>query len=67
MLMPMLKSSIRNALPLMVPAIKRVAAKEAKTIQAAEDLLNDDEGYQIWVRTAEMEGRNLFWCPGCQV
>ncbi|WP_324607863.1 zinc finger domain-containing protein, partial [Mycolicibacterium conceptionense] len=19
------------------------------------------------VRTAELEGRNLFWCPGCQV
>jgi len=57
MLMPMLRSSIRNALPLMVPAIKRLAAKEAKTIQAAEDLFDDDEGYREYVRWAESEGK----------
>ena len=41
----------------MVPAIKRVAAKEAKTIQAAEDLFDDDEGYREYVRWAESEGK----------
>jgi hypothetical protein len=57
LLMPMLRSSIRNALPLMVPAIKRVAAKEAKAIQAADDLFDDDDGYRDYMRFVEAEGK----------
>lgn len=56
LLVPMLRSSIRNALPLMVPAIKRVQAKEAKTIQAAEDLFDDDPGYRQWVTDQTTQG-----------
>lgn len=40
-LMPMLKSSIRSSLPLMVPAIKRVQEKEAKAAEAAAELFPD--------------------------
>lgn len=57
MLMPMLKSSIRNALPLMVPAIKKVAAKEAASVKAADDLLDDDEGYREYVAWCQSQGK----------
>ena len=57
MLMPMLKSSIRNALPLMVPAIKKVAAKEAASVKAADDLLDDDEGYREYVTWCQGQGK----------
>ena len=40
-LMPLLKSSIRNALPMMVPAIKKVQAKEAAAHEAAKELFPD--------------------------
>ena len=40
-LMPMLKSSIRSSLPLMVPAIKRVQEKEARAAEAAAELFPD--------------------------
>jgi hypothetical protein len=40
----------------MVPAIKRVQAKEAKTIEAAENLFDDDEGYRAYIRQVESEG-----------
>lgn len=56
MLMPMLRSSIRNALPLMVPALKRVQAKEAKMIEAAENLFDDDPNYAAWVTDALAHG-----------
>jgi len=41
MLIPMLKASIRNSLPLMVPAIKKVAAREAAAAEAARELFPD--------------------------
>ena len=40
-LMPMLKSSIRASLPLMVPAIKKVQEKERKAAEAAAELFPD--------------------------
>lgn len=40
-LLPLLKSSIRNALPMMVPAIKKVQEKEKKAAQAAAELFPD--------------------------
>jgi hypothetical protein len=55
-LVPMLRSSIRNALPLMVPAIKKVQAKEAKTLEAASDLFDSDPGYAEWTARAQAEG-----------
>ena len=42
-LIPLLKSSIRNALPLMVPAIKKVQEKEKKAAEAAAELFPDLE------------------------
>jgi hypothetical protein len=56
LLLPMLRSSIRNALPLMVPAIKRVQAKEKKMVEAAEDLFEDDANYREWLRYEEGRG-----------
>ena len=56
LLMPMLRSSIRNALPLMVPAIKRVAVKEAKAAEAAADLLESDENFARWTADAQAHG-----------
>ena len=41
MLIPVLKSSIRSSLPLMVPAIKKVREREAKAAEAARDLFPD--------------------------
>ena len=41
MLIPMLKASIRSSLPLMVPAIKKVAAREAAAAEAARELFPD--------------------------
>ena len=41
LLMPVLKSQIRSALPLMVPAIKKVQEKEAKAAEAAAELFPD--------------------------
>jgi hypothetical protein len=55
-LVPMLRASIRNALPLMVPALKRVQAKEAKMTEAAADLFSDDPNYREWVSAAEAQG-----------
>jgi hypothetical protein len=55
-LMPMLKSSIRSALPLMVPAIKKVQQKEAKAAEAAADLLDADPEYARWAAQAEAQG-----------
>lgn len=40
-LMPLLESSIRNSLPLMVPAIKKVKEKEAKAAEVAAELFPD--------------------------
>lgn len=37
-LLPLLKSAIRNALPLMAPAIKKVQKREAEVLAAAEEL-----------------------------
>jgi len=41
MLIPALKASIRNSLPLMVPAIKKVQAREAAAAEAARELFPD--------------------------
>ena len=41
MLLPLLKSSIRNSLPLMIPAIKKVQEKEKKAAEAARELFPD--------------------------
>jgi len=40
-LMPMLRSSVRASLPLMVPAIKKVQEKERKAAEAAAELFPD--------------------------
>jgi hypothetical protein len=56
LLVPMLRSSIRNALPLMVPAIKRIQAKEAKTLAAADDLFDDDADYRAYCAQVEATG-----------
>lgn len=52
-LIPMLRSSIRSALPLMVPAIKKVNARAAAMEEAAEELFNDDPDYSVWLAAAE--------------
>jgi hypothetical protein len=44
-LIPMLRSSIRNALPLMVPAIKKIKVKAEATQAAAAELFADDPNY----------------------
>lgn len=44
-LMPMLASSIRHSLPLMVPAIKKAKEKERKMAEAAADLFADDPDF----------------------
>ena len=45
-LFPMLKASIRQALPQMVPAIKKARDKEAKIAKATEELFADDPAFQ---------------------
>jgi len=44
-LMPMLAASIRRSLPLMVPAIKKVQAREKAVAEATELLFSDDPDY----------------------
>lgn len=56
-LFPMLKASIRNALPLMVPAIKKVQKREAEMVQAAEELFDDDPNFAEWVRERQAQGQ----------
>lgn len=42
---PLLESSIRNSLPLMVPAIKKMKAKAAAADEAARELFADDDTF----------------------
>jgi hypothetical protein len=44
MLLPILKTSIRNSLPLMAPAIKKIQKKEADIAAAAAEMGFDGEG-----------------------
>lgn len=41
MLLPMLRASIRSSLPMMIPAIKKVKAREAAAAEAARELFPD--------------------------
>ena len=45
-LMPLLASSIRHSLPLMVPAIKKAQERERKVYEATELLFADDPNFQ---------------------
>jgi hypothetical protein len=56
LMVPMLRTSIRNALPLMVPAIKRIQTKEAKTAEAASDLFDSDPAFAQWHAEATTAG-----------
>jgi hypothetical protein len=44
-LVPLLRAQIRNALPLMVPAIRKVNAKAKAAEEAAAELFGDDMGF----------------------
>ena len=64
-LMPMLRSSIRHGLPLMVPAIKKVQAREAKIAEATELLFADLPGYEPGTDPVDVVLSMMFegWVP----